>query len=61
MTTLVLAICGPLVVALVIAGMVLITPSGTVRVHAVGEQADGSNLSPVSRSRPEAARPAESS
>jgi preprotein translocase subunit SecG len=47
MTTLLLAICGPLVVAMVVVGMVLITPSGTEDVHVVGQPAHGSNLSPV--------------
>lgn len=52
MTSLLLALCGTLVVAMVVAGMVLMTPSGTVDVHEVGADADGSNLSPVSRPGP---------
>jgi hypothetical protein len=49
MPTLLLALCGTLVVAMVVAGMVLMTPSGTVDVHQVGDDPDGSNLSPVGR------------
>jgi hypothetical protein len=52
MPTLLLALCGTLVVAMVVAGMVLMTPSGTVDVHKVGDDADGSNLSPVGRPDP---------
>jgi hypothetical protein len=44
---LLLALAGLGVTLLVVAGMVLITPSGAVRVHAEGSDAEGSNLSPT--------------
>jgi hypothetical protein len=42
-----LAIAGLIVTALVVVGMVLITPRGVVEVRAEGSPPDGSNLSPV--------------
>jgi hypothetical protein len=42
-----LAVAGLAVMAMVIAGMVLITPRGAVDVHAEGDDPQGSNLSAV--------------
>jgi len=44
---LVLAVVGVGVTALVVVGMVLITPSGAVSVHREGNDPEGSNLSPL--------------
>ena len=40
-----LAVAGFVVTALVVAGMILLTPRGQVPVHADGDEAEGSNLS----------------
>jgi hypothetical protein len=50
-----LAIAGLAVMAMVIAGMVLITPGGAVDVHAAGDDPPGSNLSAVPAPVPEPA------
>lgn len=44
---LLLALAGLGVTALVVAGMILITPRGEVDVHAEGTDPQGSNLSPT--------------
>lgn len=43
----VVALAGLFVLALMMAGMFLLTPSGTVSVHAEGSDGQGSNLSPT--------------
>ena len=42
-----LAVAGFVVTALVVAGMILITPRGQVPVHADGSDPENSNLSPA--------------
>ncbi len=42
-----LAVAGLIVTVLVVAGMILIVPSGVVEVHAEGTDPKGSNLSPT--------------
>ncbi len=46
MTTVVL-VAGIVVMILMCSGMFLLTPRGTVPVHAEGDDGQGSNLSPV--------------
>lgn len=53
-----LALVGGLVTALTLAGMVLLTPRGTVEVHTEGTDPQGSNLSPVPEERAPARAPA---
>jgi len=47
-----LAIAGFTVTALVVAGMILLTPRGQVPVHADGDDPQGSQLSAASAPRP---------
>ncbi len=47
-----LAIAGFTVTALVVAGMILLTPRGQVPVHADGEHSQGSELSTAAAPRP---------
>jgi len=42
-----LAVAGVVVTALVIAGIILVTPRGAVQVHVEGTDPQGSNLSPA--------------
>lgn len=42
-----LGVAGGGVTTLVVAGMILLTPRGKIAVHAEGDDAEGSNLSPT--------------
>jgi hypothetical protein len=52
-----LAVAGFTVTALVVAGMILLTPRGQVPVHREGDDPESSNLSPATTPRPVPAPP----